>query len=120
MEKLEDRNSREFKAKETAFYSGCQSYTSEIEECRKTEDASYMSESEKAAAHEKRKNLESERQMLVDKWKEEHGQYDSEKAYYTRIDGSRIPTQCYGNYWVALEEQAKQEEDCECDDEYGM
>ena len=50
MEKLEDRESREFKAKEATFYSDCQIYTSEIERCRKTEDNPYMYESEKAEA----------------------------------------------------------------------
>ena len=110
MEKLEDRESREFKAKEATFYSDCQIYTSEIERCRKTE------------AREERKNLENKRQMLIDEWKEEHGEYDQEKAYRTRIDGSKIPSQCYGNYWVALEEQTKNDEECECEDEeeYGM
>ena len=49
MEKLEDRESREFKAKEATFYSDCQIYTSEIERCRKTE------------AREERKNLENKR-----------------------------------------------------------
>ena len=122
MEKLEDRGSREFKAKEATFYSDCQIYTSEIERCRKTEDNPYMYESEKAEAREERKNLENKRQMLIDEWKEEHGEYDQEKAYRTKIDGSKIPSQCYGNYWVALEEQTKNDEECECEDEeeYGM
>jgi len=120
MEKLEDRNSQEFKAKETAFYSDCQIYTSEIEECRKTEDNPYMCDSEKAEAGKKRQELENKRQMLIDEWKEEHGQYDQEKAYRTRIDGSKIPLQCYGNYWVALEEQRKNEEEYEDEEEYGM
>lgn len=118
----EDRTSQQFKAQEAAFYSDCQIYTSEIERCRKTEDNPYMYESEKAEAREERKNLENKRQMLIDEWKEEHGEYDQEKAYRTRIDGSKIPPQCYGNYWVALEEQAKKEAQCECEDEeeYGM
>lgn len=122
MGKIEDRNSQEFKAKEAAFYSDCQIYTSEIESCRKTEDNPYMCESKKAEAREERKDLENKRQMLIDEWKEEHGEYDQEKAYRTRIDGSKIPSQCYGNYWVALEEQEKNEEECECEDEeeYGM
>lgn len=122
MEKLEDRNSQEFKAKETAFYSDCQIYTSEIEECRKTEDNPYMCDSEKAEAGKKKQELENKRQRLIDEWKEEHGEYDQEKAYRTKIDGSKIPSQCYGNYWVALEEQEKNEEECECEDEedYGM
>lgn len=122
MEKLEDRNSREFKAKEAAFYSDCQIYTSAIDRCRKTEDNPYMYESEKTEAREERKELENKRQMLIDEWKEEHGEYDQEKAYRTRIDGSKIPSQCYGNYWVALEEQAKSEEECDSEDEeeYGM
>lgn len=117
MGKSEDRNSREFKAKEAAFYSDCQIYSSEIERCRKTEDNPYMYESEKAEAREERKNLENKRQILIDEWKEEHGEYDQEKAYRTRIDGGKIPSQCYGNYWVALEEQEKNEEECECEDE---
>ena len=48
---------------------------------------------------------------------QEHGEYDQEKACRTRIDGSKIPSQCYGNYWVALEEQTKNDEECECEDE---
>ncbi len=122
MEKLEDRNTREFKAKEATFYSDCQIYTSEIERCKKIEDNPYMYESEKAEARKERDELESKRQMLVDNWKEEHGQYDSEKAYNTRIDGSKTPSRCYGNYWVALEEQANKDEDYECEDEkdYGI
>lgn len=124
----EDRTSQQFKAKEAFFYSECQIYTSRIERCRKTEDNPYMYESDKAEAREERKNLENERQMLIDEWKEEHGEYDYEKAYRTRMDGSKIPSQCYGygNYWVALEvaleEQTKNDEECECEDEeeYGM
>lgn len=107
MGKLEDGNSQEFKAKEAAFYSDCQIYTSEIERCRKTEDNPYMSESEMAEAREGRNDLENKRQILIDEWKEEHGEYDQEKAYRARIDGSKIPSQCYGSYWVALEEQEK-------------
>jgi len=117
MEKLEDRNSQKYKAKEATFYSNCQIYTSEIEECRKTEANPYMCDSEKAEAGNKRRELENKRQMLIDEWKKEHGQYDQEKAYRTRIDGSKIPSQCYGNYRVALEEQAKKDEEYECEDE---
>ena len=85
MGKLEDRNSQEFNAKETAFYSDCQIYTSEIERCRKTEDNPYMYESEKTEARDERKELENKRQMLIDEWKEEHGEYDQEKVYRTII-----------------------------------
>ncbi len=121
MGKLGNRNSQEFKAIEAAFYSDCQIYTSEIERCRKTEDNPYMYENEKAEVREGRKDLENKRQMCIDEWKEEHGEYDQEKAYRTRIDGSKIPSQCYGNYCVALDEQVKNDEGCECEDEeYGM
>lgn len=111
MNQSEDRNTRDFKAKEAAFYSDCQIYTSQIEECLKTEDNPYTKESDRTEARNKREKLENEQQMLIDKWKEEHGEYDYEKARYTRIDGSKIASRCYGNYCVALENQAKDDEE---------
>lgn len=90
MEKLEDRNSREFKAQEAALYSDCEIYTTEIEKCKKIEENPYMYDNEKVEARKEREELEYKRQTIIDNWKEEHGQYDDDKAYKTRIDGSCI------------------------------
>lgn len=102
MKKLEDRESREFKAQEAAFKSDCRIYTTEIERCKRTEENPYMSEREKSEARKEREELMYKRQVLIDEWKEEHGQYDYDEAYKTQIDGSLI------------------DEDYECEDEYGM
>lgn len=119
---FDDRSTPEFKAKEEAFYGECKVYTSRIEDCRKIEDSKdyNITQSEKEEAHKKRIELENERQELVDKWKEENGAYDHDKAYNTRIDGSRIANMNYGNYWVALEEQKAQEAECDSEEDYEM
>lgn len=117
---FDDRSTPEFKAKEDAFYSDCKIYTSRIEDCRKIEDSECSTESEKEEAHKKRIDLENERQELVDNWKEENGAYDHDKAYNTRIDGSRIPDKQYENYTKALEEQKAQEAECDSEEDYEM
>lgn len=120
MAKWDNRDTAKFKADETAFYSECQIYTSRIEECRKTQDNTYLPDKERDEAREMKKNLENERQMLIDDWKEKYGQYDEDKARRTRIDGSKV-VGGYGNYWV-LAEQERENAECECDEEedYGM
>lgn len=119
---FDDRSTPEFKAKEEAFYGECEVYTSRIEDCRKIEDSNdyNITQSEKEEAHKKRIELENERQELVDKWKEENGAYDHDKAYNTRIDGSRIPDKQYENYTKALEEQKAQEAECDSEEDYEM
>lgn len=115
----EDRTSQQFKAQEAFFYSECAGKTTRIEEYKEITKSSYASESDKLEARKKIKELDDERQMLIDEWKEEHGEYDIGKAYYTKNDGSTIPG--YG-YWSGWEEQTKKEAQCECEDEeeYGM
>lgn len=122
MKKFEGGSFYEFNAEETKFYSDCQIYTSEIERCKKLEDNQNMCECDRIEACKERMEFENNRQMLIDEWKKEHGQYDYEKAYNTRIDGSKIPSQCYGNYWNALEEHASKDDNHECEEEeeYGM
>lgn len=107
---FDDRSTPEFKAKENAFYSDCQVYTTEIERCRLTEDNIGHPKHVREEARKERIDLENKRQELIDEWKQEYGSYDHDKAYMTRIDGSRIAKMSYGNYWVALEEQKKEEE----------
>ena len=53
MEKLEDRNSQEFKAKEAAFYSDQQIYNSRMDDYKKYMDNEYLSQEERDYAKQK-------------------------------------------------------------------
>lgn len=80
MEKLEDRNSQEFKAKEAAFYSDQQIYNSRMDDYKKDMDNEYLSQEERDYAKQKYDEIYIEKRDAIDKWKEEHGQYDEERT----------------------------------------
>lgn len=80
MNKLEDRDSREFKAKEQAFYSDQQIYNSQMDNYRKDMHSEYLSKEERNFAKQKYEDIYTEKRNAIDKWKEEHGQYDEEKT----------------------------------------
>lgn len=88
MEKLEDRNSREFKAKEAAFYGDQQVYNSRMDDYKKDMDSEYLSKEDRDWAKQKYDELYAEKRDAIDKWKEEHGQYDEERTK-ERIGGEK-------------------------------
>lgn len=89
MEKLEDRNSRKFKAEETAFYSDQQIYNSRMDNYKKDMDNEYLSQKERDYAKQKYDEIYNEKRDAIDKWKEEHGQYDEERTK-ERIGGKKV------------------------------
>lgn len=80
MENLEDRNSQEFKAKETSFYGDQQIYNSRMDDYKKDTDNEYLSQEERDYAKRKCDEIYIEKRDAIDKWKEEHGQYDEERT----------------------------------------
>lgn len=89
MEKLEDINSKEFKAKEAAFYSDQQIYNSRMDDYKKDMDNEYLSQEERDSAKQKYDEIYIEKRDALDKWKEEHGQYDEERTK-ERIGGKKV------------------------------
>lgn len=89
MGKLEDRNSREFKAKEAAFYSDQQIYNSRMDDYKKDMDNEYLSQEERDYAKQRYDEIYLEKRDSIDKWKEEHGQYDEERTN-ERIGGKKV------------------------------
>ena len=89
MEKLEDRNSQEIKAKEAAFYSDQQIYNSRMDDYKKDMDNEYLAQEERDYAKQKYDEIYIEKRDAIDKWKEEHGQYDEERTK-ERIGGKKI------------------------------
>lgn len=89
MKKLENRDSREFKAKEEAFYSDQQICNSLMDDYKKIMDSEYLSKEERDYAKQKYKDTYNEKRDAIDKWKEEHGQYDEERTK-ERLGGKKV------------------------------
>lgn len=80
MKKLENRNSIEFKAEEQAFYSDQQIYNSRMDNYKKDMYNECLSKEERDFAKQKYEEIYTEKRNAIDRWKEEHGQYDEERV----------------------------------------
>lgn len=89
MKKTEDRNSRGYKAKEQTFYSDQQIYNSRMDDYKKDMDNEYLSQKERDYAKQKYDEIYTEKRDAIDKWKEEHGQYDEERTK-EKIGGKKV------------------------------
>ncbi len=89
MKKLENRNSIEFKAKEQAFYSDQQIYNSQMDNYKKEMHNECLSKEERDVAKQKYEEIYTEKRNAIDKWKEEHGQYDEERTK-ERLGGKKV------------------------------
>lgn len=77
---MEDINSREYKAKEQVFYSDQQIYNSRMDNYKKDMDNEYLSQEKRDYAKQKYDEIYIEKRDAIDRWKEEHGQYDEERT----------------------------------------
>lgn len=89
MKKLEDRNSQKLKTEEAAFYSDQQIYNSRMDDYKKDMDNEYLSQEGRDYAKQKYDEIYIEKRDALDKWKEEHGQYDEERTK-ERIGGKKV------------------------------
>lgn len=80
MEKLEDKNSEKYKAQESAFYGECQACNSRMESYANDMNADNLSEEEREYARQKYNEAYNDKREIIDKWKEEHGEYDEARA----------------------------------------
>lgn len=80
MNKFEDRNSSTFKAKEEAFYSDQQIYSTQLYYYKKDMDDEYLPQKVRDYAKQKYKEIYFEKRCSIDKWKEEHGGYDEART----------------------------------------
>lgn len=89
MKKLENRSSQEFKIKEAIFYADQQIYNSRIDDYKKDMDREYLSKKERDYAKQKYDEICIEKRDAIDRWKEEHGQYDEERTK-EKIGGKKV------------------------------
>ena len=68
MNKVEDRTTEAFKAQERTFYSDLWCYNDRIKEAQNEKE---------------KKELEIERQVTIDQWKEKHGQYNEDMTKWS-------------------------------------
>lgn len=123
MNKVEDRTTDSYKAKERTFYSDQWIFNDRIKEQQKIIDNPDCSADEKYAATRQKKELENERRDSIDNWKKEHGAYNEEMTKWTvdeavehEKDGTGLGSmqEIYDkNQYGHVEEQVEEEEQYE-------
>ena len=67
-------------AQEDAFYGNQQLYNSRLDDYEKDMNCEYLSEEEREYAKQQYNEVYIEKRDAIDKWKEEHGQYDEKRT----------------------------------------
>lgn len=67
-------------AQEDTFYGNQQIYNSRLDDYEKDMNCEYLSEEEREYAKQQYNEVYIEKRDAIDKWKEEHGQYDEERT----------------------------------------
>lgn len=123
MDKVEDRTTTHYKAKENEFYSNQWTYNTRIAEQEAIINNPDTTAAEKDAARRGKADLENERQDVLDQWKEEHGDYNEEMTGWTIDDaveysnegGLDSMQETYNENQYGHVEEREQEEDEELD-----